>query len=74
MLRIGNIKVNYKTNQNLSIKNKLNKIFKQDIENYKIVKRSIDARDKNNILFVYTIDASVKNEDKYILRREGSNR
>ena len=66
MLRIGNIKVNYKTNQDLSIKNKLNKIFKQDIDEYRIVKRSIDARDKNNILFVYTLDVYVKNEDKYI--------
>ena len=66
MLRIGNIKVNYKTNQDLSIKNKLNKIFKQEIDEYKIIKRSIDARDKNNILFVYTLDVNVKNEDKYI--------
>ena len=66
MLRIGNIKVNYKSDQDLSIKNKLSKVFKQNIDEYKIVKRSIDARDKNNILFVYTIDVEVNNEDKYI--------
>ena len=55
MLRVSNIKVNYKEDQDLSIKNKLKKIFKRDINEYKINKKSIDARDKSNILFVYTI-------------------
>ena len=66
MLRVSNIKVNYKEDQDLSIKNKLKKIFKRDINEYKINKKSIDARDKSNILFVYTIDISIENEDKYI--------
>jgi uncharacterized FAD-dependent dehydrogenase len=66
MIRISNIKINYKSNQDISIKNKLSKIFKQDINEYKINKRSIDARDKNNILFVYTLDVNIQNEDKYL--------
>jgi uncharacterized FAD-dependent dehydrogenase len=66
MIRISNIKINYKSNQDISIKNKLSKIFKQEINEYKINKRSIDARDKNNILFVYTLDVNIQNEDKYL--------
>ena len=66
MIRVSNIKINYKSNQDEAIKNKLSKIFKQDIKEYKINKRSIDARDKSNILFVYTLDISINNEDKYI--------
>ena len=66
MLRISNIKINYKLDQDISIKNKLKKIFKQEINEYKINKRSIDARDKSNIMFVYTLDINVSNEDKFI--------
>ena len=66
MIRVSNIKINYKSNQDEAIKNKLSKIFKQDIKEYKINKRSIDARDKSNILFVYTLDININNEDKYI--------
>lgn len=43
------------------------KISYQNIKNYQIVKQSLDARDKNKILFVYDIDALVTNE-KSILK------
>jgi len=40
----------------------------QDLERFDIYKRAVDARKKLSILFVYTIDAVLRHEDK-ILRR-----
>lgn len=34
---------------------------KEDIVGYQIVKKSIDSRDKSNILFVYSVDVELKN-------------
>ncbi|OAT87141.1 NAD(P)/FAD-dependent oxidoreductase [Desulfotomaculum copahuensis] len=36
----------------------------KDLLGYAVHRRSIDARDKERIFFVYTVDAEVKNEDK----------
>ena len=47
------------------------KINKENIEEYKIVKKSIDARDKQNIVFCYEVDIKTKNEDE-ILRKNKS--
>ena len=47
------------------------KINKENIEEYKIVKKSIDARDKQNIVFCYEVDIKAKNEDE-ILRKNKS--
>ena len=44
------------------------KTNKENIEEYKIVKKSIDARDKQNIVFCYEVDIKAKNEDE-ILRK-----
>ena len=45
MLRISNIKVSVREkDQDLAIKNHLYKIFKYNIDNYIILKKSIDAR------------------------------
>jgi hypothetical protein len=32
---------------------------------YKIVKKAIDSRNKKNILFIYSIDTSIKNQDNF---------
>ena len=42
------------------------KISQDHIISYRIFKKSIDARKKNNIQFVYTLDADVKNENKVL--------
>ena len=42
------------------------KISQDHIISYRIFKKSIDARKKNNIQFVYTLDAEVKNEQKVL--------
>ena len=66
MIRVRNISVSITSNNLIGkICNKL-KIKKSDIINYNIVKRSIDARDKKNILYVYEIDLEVLNEERIL--------
>ncbi len=71
MIRLRQVKIkvledNY---DNLILKiTKLLKIKKSDIINFKILKQSIDARNKNDIYFVYEIDINLKNED-LVLRK-----
>ena len=67
MLRINNIKIRKNiSNENL-IKNIARKyhISLSEIINWNISKKSIDARNKNDIFFNYTIDLTVKDESKY---------
>ena len=66
MLRISNIKVNVSLNQDDYIKKKLNVIFDKNINNYKINKRSIDARHKPDVYYIYEIDIEIDNEDQYL--------
>jgi len=40
-------------------------IKKDDLIDYKIVKKAIDSRNKKNILFIYSIDVTIKNQDKF---------
>ena len=70
MLRIRQIKLPINHSER-DLKNKIAqklKIQTKDIIKYKLNKKSVDARDKNNIMYVYEIDVSVKNE-KYILNK-----
>ena len=71
MIRLRQIKVNI-NNDNLKevISKKLN-INSSDINNIKIVKRSIDSRRKPNIYYVYEVDISVDNEE-YLLNKYNS--
>ena len=62
MLRLSNIKLGLdEDNIKKSILKTL-KIKEQDLINYSIYKESIDARNKNHIHFVYTVDIEVVNE------------
>lgn len=68
MLRITNIKLSLDEEESLlkaKIAKKL-KIPEKSIINYRIFKKSLDARKKNNIHFVYTLDAELKNEEKIL--------
>ena len=47
------------------------KISKNSLISYKIRRKSVDARDKKNIVFVYEVDVSLKNE-KAVLKRRGN--
>ena len=67
MLRINNIKIfeDISDEDVLKIALEKNKIHKNDIINWQISKKSIDARKKENVHYNYSIDITVKNESKY---------
>ena len=71
MIRVRQIKVPIKFNNIVDgICHKLG-IKASDILDYFILKRSIDARDKNNILFVYEVGVSLNKgiEDRLLKRK-----
>ena len=71
MLRISNIKlnVNFEPSQELAIlEKKIEKILKVKkgiIKSFRISRKSIDAREKNNVQLVYSVDVEVNNESLY---------
>lgn len=70
MIRVSEIKL-YLDEDESKLKEVLAKklnISVKDIGDIRIFKKSIDARRKNKIHFVYTLDAEVKDEDKLVKR------
>ena len=69
MIRVRQVKVDILNNESLLLKiaHKLN-INVSDITDYKIIKESIDARNKEKILYIYEVDICVKNEGKILKR------
>ena len=65
MIKVRQIKIKVEddnlNNLLLKIKKKLN--LKEEITDYKIIKKSIDARNKNEIYFIYEVDLNLKNEN-----------
>ena len=75
MIRIRQIKLNLNHNEE-DIKKKIINILKikeNELLSYKINKQSLDARKKDNIHYVYEIDASVKNENKILHKNKSNN-
>ena len=73
MIRIRQIKINLDSKQD--IKDKVSKILHinvNEIKNLKINKKSLDARKKDNLFYVYEVDIEVENEKK-LLRKYKSN-
>ena len=67
MLRIDGIKI-YEDTEEVDVASKAirkNDIDIRDVEDFNIVKKSIDARDKSNVHYVYSIDIKVKDDKKY---------
>lgn len=67
MIRINNIKI-YEDISNEKVFEfamKKNKINMNDIVKWHISKKSIDARKKDDVHYIYSIDLSVKDENKY---------
>ena len=62
MIRVRNIKVSIDSNKDLKVI--LEKKLNTKINNYKIVKRSLDAR--KEIMYVYTFDIDINNEEDYL--------
>ena len=67
MLRINNIKIRKDSTEHeiFEIAIKKHHIQKEDIINWHIAKKSIDARKKEDVHYTYSIDIEVKNEKKY---------
>ena len=71
MIRIRQIKIDVLKDNEENLKNNISKKLKinsSDIEEIIIHKKSLDARNKNEIYYVYEVDISLKNEEE-ILRK-----
>lgn len=67
MLRINNIKMPINHNGDdlkKAVENMLD-INKKEFKSFEITGQAIDARNKNNIIYVYSVDIALINEDKY---------
>ena len=74
MLRIGQLKLNPNHDEKAmrnAVANTL-RISENDILKIQIQKRSIDARKKPDIKYVYTVDVSVANESKVLKKQKGN--
>ena len=67
MIRISNIKIRKDISKEklLDFIIEENKISKKDILEWHISKKSIDARKKEDVHYVYSVDFKLKNENKY---------
>ena len=73
MIRIRQVKIPITNDNSEFISKKIaSKLSVPFINNYKIIKKSIDARDKNNILYVYEFDVDVENENTVIKKNKSS--
>lgn len=71
MINIKQIKVEVSKNSDEMIKKGIAKKINipiYDVESYSIIRQSLDARDKNEIFYVYEVDAKVKNGSKILSR------
>ncbi len=67
MIRLSNIKISANINPTSELlKKKAEKILKSKVNSIKIAKKSIDARDKNNVHYIFALDIEIKNEKKYL--------
>ena len=75
MLRIRNIKVSVREDCDLNIKAaEILRCRKEDINSLRIVRRSVDARKKDDILYVYTCDVSLdRKKEELVFRRKRPN-
>ncbi|GAB6085324.1 NAD(P)/FAD-dependent oxidoreductase [Alkaliphilus crotonatoxidans] len=75
MLRIAEIKIPIMEEQKEQLRKiliKKLKIKEAALKDYRIYKKSIDARRKDNIQFVYIVDAEVEDEKKVLARCRGA--
>lgn len=81
MIRIPNLKLEISKAKNKTTETKalqkaifsILKIKDHDLIHFQIFKKSIDARKKDNILYVYTIDVSIKNENQFLKTNRNRN-
>ncbi len=76
MLRLRQVKIEVTNDSLESLTKKVAKILnikESNIKNLQIHKKSIDARNKNNILFVYEVDINIPNEEKILNKSKNIN-
>ncbi len=68
MIRIGQIKININSiDHDEELKNNIRRMLRIDrFDSYTIVKKSIDARKKPELYYVYTVDVAVANENQVL--------
>lgn len=74
MIRLRQIKVNIEDEQTKILLKKISKLLKIEpskIKNYTLIKKSLDARKKDELFYVYEVDVEVDNE-KEILKKNKS--
>jgi len=73
MIRLRQVKVSLDNRDNLLKKiSSILHIKESDIKSYKIIKESIDARNKSNILLIYEVDIEVNDEKKILEKNKSS--
>ncbi|MBE6013233.1 MAG: hypothetical protein E7234_11870, partial [Lachnospiraceae bacterium] len=67
MLRISNIKLHIGLKEESLTEKvcRILKISKKDIRSFSISKKSIDARNKEDIFYIYSVDLEIENEDRF---------
>lgn len=75
MIRINQLKLNISHSKEDLEKSiiKILKLSPKELLEYNIVKQSIDARKKNEIKYIYSVDAVIANEDKKLQNLKNSN-
>ena len=70
MIRISQIKLPAEHTK-VQLEQKIKKaVHHATLKNYQIFKRSLDARKKDQISYVYTIDAEVEKESEFLKRNK----
>lgn len=63
MIRINQIKIPVQKDETKAIKKKLEKLLStKSAYTYQIVRKSLDARDKSNLMHIYTLDVQLEDE------------
>ena len=63
MIRINQIKIPVQKDETKAIKKKLDKLLStKSAYTYQIVRKSLDARDKSNLMHIYTLDVQLEDE------------
>lgn len=73
MIRVRQVKVSILKNSPNEIKSKVASILKikdDEIKDINIIKKSIDARNKNDINYIYELEIKVQNEDKVLKKNK----
>ena len=73
MIRIREVKISIENDNKDFILKKISKLLRREIKKYIINKKSIDARDKNNIMYIYELLIEIEDENKLLKNIKSKN-